>query len=280
MELYRNARKKLTVGVVAVLALVISTAGGAVITNDDIVAVPDNMIQSGNGHLDLILFTNVNGGGVNDNQYKVSGNVLFDGDNANTDIPTGSTASASESYITSIGELRDFYRLNFPDGNGGSTVGELVLFLDLSQSGQSGSGDITLNKLDILINYNAFSPASDDRNDPLGNDISSNKQNGTGTSYTGGELISALDAGVAPKSLQVVENGSGWADYMIFTGINPFDPTYSDDTKILFHWESSDHHGGGTDVFLSGAYHPLVPEPATLALLGLGGITLLARRKK
>lgn len=288
MKLYEKTQKRFLVVSLAILALTISSANAALITNDDIVEIPEHVIQSGHGHLDLLLFGYANGAGVNSNQYKDHGTVIFDGDDANSDMPVGTGnptgASASESYITSIGELRAFYTLHFPSAGGGSLVDEIVLFVDLTETGQGGGANpndnITLNKLDIIIDYNAFSPASDDRNDPLNNDLSSSQQNGTGASYTGGTLISSLAPGVAPKVLQVTNNGSGWADQMIFTGINPFDPTYSDDTRILFHWESSDHHGGGTDIFIDGAVHPLVPEPATMALLGLGGTVLLARKKK
>src|SRR5262245_47192784 len=68
----------------------------AVITSANIVPVPVGTVGSGNGTLDYIFFTESSGGAGNS-----SGS--FNGDNANTDMPTGSgKTTANESYITSI----------------------------------------------------------------------------------------------------------------------------------------------------------------------------------
>src|SRR5262245_57448835 len=93
---------------------------GAVITSSQIIAMPSNAVGSGNGTLDLILLTESSGG-----SSTIAG--LFNGDDANTGMPTGNgNTTADESYITSMGELRAYYRLNFPDGNGGSTVNQIA----------------------------------------------------------------------------------------------------------------------------------------------------------
>jgi hypothetical protein len=90
--------------------------GAFLITSSHILPVPTSTVESGNGTLDFILFTESSGGSGNS-----SGS--FDGDNANTQMPTGSgNTTADESYITSFGEIRAFYRLNFPDGFGGSRL--------------------------------------------------------------------------------------------------------------------------------------------------------------
>ena len=112
--------------------LCLSPAQASVLLDaDDVSLTTGSETQSGNGQLDLILFGYAAGGGVTGNA--VTG---FNGDDANTQMPGGGTKSISGSYITSMGELRDFYRLNFPNGLGGSTVNEIVLFADLSETGQ------------------------------------------------------------------------------------------------------------------------------------------------
>lgn len=270
-----------------VAALVISSVSptlGDYISEADIVPTPGHVIHTRNGQLDLILFNFSNGAGVNNNELKVQGTTLFNGDNANTDMPVGigngAYPSASESYITSIGDLRNFYRTMFPDGEGGATIHEIVLCVDLNKTGKGqGNNDndfITLMTLDIVVDYDPFL-AGDPRNDPWSNDLDSAAQNATEDGFSGGMTAASLDPAMTPKTLTVNANGSGWADYMIYTGINPFDQAYSDETPILFFWESADHHGRGTDIFISGA---AAPEPATMLLLGLGGTAGLWKRRR
>jgi len=239
------------------------------ITNDLIDPTTGGEIASGNGQLDLILLGFSGGGGVTSN---AAGS--FNGDNANTDMPTGGGTSVVESYITSMGEIRDFYELTFPDGQGGSLVNQMVLFVDLNETGQVNH--ITLNDLQILIDYADF-PGIDTRNDPAGNDITSAVQNSTGSGFTGGTVLAKLDPSIAPKALALNVQGAGFADYSIATGVNPFGGAYSDNTRVLFFWSSTDHDDGGDKVFLSGSFTG-IPEPATLSLLALGG--LLTRRRK
>ncbi len=254
-----------------------SPALGAAITNSDIEPLNGHLVSSGKGGLDLILFTHANGIGVTDNEVKKKGKVVFNGDDSNTDTPTGGTTSMSESYITSIGDLRNYYKVTFPDGQGGSLVSEIILTVDVSQGGGSGTNFITLNTLNVVVNYDPFTPTPDTRNDPWTNDLDSSTQNSTGSSFSGGATIANLDPAIVPKKLDVMSNGNGWADYLIYTGINPFDSAFDDETPILFFWESSDHHGGGTDIFLS---HAVVPEPATMTLLGISGVIALIRRRR
>jgi hypothetical protein len=243
-----------------------SAARAAVITNADIVA--------SNGTLDLILFTQSAGGASN-----VSGS--FNADDASTAMPAGNgDASANVSYITSIGELRAFYRLNFPNASGGSDVNEVGIFVDLNETGPTN--DISLLKLEILTGFDSFAPANDERNAPAANDIASSRQNATGSNYAGGTLHAELDS--TPKTLPLNNQGAGFADHVIFTGFNPFDAAYADDTRILFHWQSTAHDSGGESIFLSGSVSPAdveeaVPEPASGALL-VGSLVAGASRRR
>ncbi len=253
-------------------------AGAVVIDSSYIITLSGSEIGSGNGTLDLLLFTESAGGAGN-----IGGPLnSFNGDNANTGMPTGNgNTTALESYITSIGDLRDYYILNFPDGNGGSTVNQIAIFVDVNETG--GSQDVSLDTLNIVRDYTAG--FGDDRDDPSGTDVSSALQNGTNAGYSGGTLLASLDAS---HILPYQNNGAGHADAVIFTGINPFDVAFSDSTRILFHWASSGHDNGGETIFLSGEFGPqdlpgpLIPEPASVVLAAFGGVGLVlaARRQR
>ncbi len=210
-------------------------------TNSHIVPIPQNIVGSGNGTLDFLLLTESAGGSQN------SGGG-FDGDNANTHMPTGSgNTTANESFITSIGELRDFFILNFPNGSGGSTVNQLVVMVDVNETG--GPQSIDVNEFTFLRNFNTFAGV-DPRNTPLANDITSAQQNATNDVFTGGTVLAELDA--SPKVLAQQNVGAGFADHAIFTGINPFDPSFNASDRIMLHWESGDHDNGGESIFISG----------------------------
>lgn len=269
MKMTGHTRFVLVAAMIGACAVCVQPAKAGLITDVDIVPTTGHEVGSGNGTLDLILFGFTGGGGVTDNE--VTG---FNGDDANSDMPTGGTSTMSGSYITSIGEIRDFYELTFPDGQGGSLQDQIVLFLDLSETGTVNH--ITLNTLTIVTDYDDFT-APDDRNDPLTNDISSATQNSTGAGTFGGTVIASLDPNIVPKSIPLNDQGAGHADHLIFTGINPFDQTYDDSTRILFSWDSTDHDNGGDKVFLSGS---IIPEPSSMVLLAVGaGVGLFRRRR-
>src|SRR3989339_20119 len=250
-------------------AVIVDSGSISLIDSTDIMPFPDPApTGSGLGTLDLIMLS-FSAGGAGNNP---SGPLNFD--NANTGLPTGSTTTANESYITSVGELRDFYDLNFGVG----AVNEMVLFLNINETG--GTQDILLSKLDIVIDYT--SPTTGGRDNPAANDITSATQNSTNDVFDGGTRIAKLGAGT-PFSVLQINTGIGAIDQYILTGIDPFDPAYSDSTRILFHWESSVHDAGGEVVFLSGTFRKedlpgdgggggngVIPEPTTMSLLGLG----------
>ena len=287
--------KKIIFGLIMVIVLFAGLQGSSpsvfaavpeIIEATDIYAIPNNPPQSGNGLLDVILFGFAGGGGVNTN---AAGS--FNGDNANTDLPNGSgTTSANESYITSMGEIRDFYEVTFPNGSGGSLVNEIVLFVDINETG-GPPNFITLNELDLITNYT--SPTSGGRDNPAANDISSSTQNSTGTGYSGGTTIATLDPTVGtgkPFNLIQVNTGAGFADRFILTGINPFSSDYTDSTRLLFHTSISNLDNGGEKFFLSGKFRKedlidpqpqptATPEPGSLLLMGTGLLGLFLGRR-
>jgi len=238
-----------------------------VITTSDIIPIPQHLSGSGNGTLDLRLFT-YSGSEI----QNTSG--LFNGDNGNNNLPQGGGADTlffSESYVTTAGKLKQFYNLNFsPAGS----IHEIVLFLDLNETG-GGQPTNTLQKLDIVLN-----PASIQGNpNPVSGDVSSGTQAGIQQVYTAGTTIGYLNPQPA-DNLPVNSQGAGFADYAIYTGIDPF--LLNDNDVLLFNVSMSQLNNGAEEIFLSGTYSPtdvLAPEPSGLALVGIGGLTMLARRR-
>jgi hypothetical protein len=242
---------------VVIVASLTVAAQADVITDTDIYAITGHESQSGHGLLDLYVFNGSTTG--EENQCD-----SFDGDDSNTEMPFGGGTWANESYVTSIGELRDFYLLCFeePDRH------EIYLSVDLNESVASF---INLDALTVMIDYDMI--YGDLRDNPASGDIDSDTQNLTNDNFGGGTTVAWLDS--SPKLLPENEPGGGWADYAIRLGIDPFDPAFSNDTRILIHWESSDHTDGGDTIFISGSF---IPEPATLTLCALVGLAICRRR--
>ena len=68
-----------------------------------------------------------------------------------------------ESYVTSIGEIRDFYDASFGAGN---TINEIVLFLDIVEEDDL----LDFDEIEIITDY--ASPSGGDYDNPNGNDES------------------------------------------------------------------------------------------------------------
>ena len=239
---------------------------GAIITGSDIVAVPFGLQGSGNGGLDLRLFTS-----------STAANGAFD--DGNTSLPGGGSSFA-ESYVTTVGDLRAFYTQQFPN-----PIDEIILFLDLDESNESERMNNTLAKLDVIHN-----PATIQGNPVASGDVSSAEQNAINQTYSGGMLLTQLFPEPA-ENLPTVNQGAGFADYAIFTGINPFSLSFHPDDVLLFNISMALLSNGGEEIFVSGDLSGLdiigaIPEPATIlagALLllpfGGAGIRILRRQK-
>jgi hypothetical protein len=230
-----------------------------VITTSDIVSLPQNVVGSGNGTLDMRLFT------FSGSEIQNSAG-LFNGDNGNNTLPQGGgtdTLLFNESYVTTAGKLKAYYNLNFLPGS----INEIVLFLDLNET-LGGAPINTLGKLDIVLN-----PTSIQGNpNPFG-DVSSVSQAAINQVYSGGLTIANLNPQPA-SNLPVNSQGAGFADYGIFTGINPF--SLNDSDVLLFNISMSQLSNGAEEIFLSGTFAPaeIIPEPGCLSLLVAGGLGL------
>jgi len=232
-----------------------------VIGSDEIVAIPAGVVGSGNGTLDLLMFTESSGGAQNVVNPSPPG---FNGDNANTDTPTGDgstdTLAFAESYVTTAGDFQAFYDLNFGPG----VIDEIVLFLDLNETTPGGPVN-TLNLLDIILNPTSVAGSPDPSLD-----VVSSVQNAINQTYTGGTVLAYLDPEPA-DNLPLNNQGAGFADYAIFTGINPYSLSASD--VLLFNMSMSVLSDGGETVFASGEFGPddITIIPLGISLIGLAG---------
>jgi len=242
--------------------VVVGTSARATdITTTDIVAIPNNVTGSGNGTLDMRLFTS------SGSEIQNSAGA-FNGDNGNNTLPQGGGADINtfeESYVTTGAKLKAYYNLNFsPPGS----IHNLLLFLDLNETG-NGEPTNTLEKLDIVLNPTSIQGSPD----PIGGDVLSGTQAGINQVYTGGSTIANLNPQPA-DNLPVNNQGAGFADYAIFTGIDPY--SLNDSDVVLFNISMSHLNNGAEEIFLSGSYAPtdIVPEPGSLVLCVTGCIVL------
>ena len=239
-------------------------AWGSSIQSADIVAIPRHVTGCGNGTLDLRLLT-YSGSEIRN----AAGS--FNGDDGNDTLTQGggaNTGSFAESYVTTAGELKAYYDLNFAPGS----IHEIVLFLDLNETG-GGMAINTLEKLDIVLNPTSMAGNPN----PFG-DVTSAEQAAIDQVYAGGAAVAYLNPQPA-ANLPVNSQGAGFADYAIYTGIDPF--AIDDSDVLLFNVSMSQLSDGAEELFLSGKYAPSdVPEPATMLLLLLGSGGLFANRRR
>lgn len=244
---------------VAAIIVASSAAQGGNIPASGIFAIAEHMTGSGNGTLDVRMFTH-SGSEI----QNAAG--MFNGDNGNNTLPNSGgadNASFVESYVTTAGDLKTFYTLNFSPPN---SINEIVLFLDLNETG-GGMPNNSLDKLEIVLN-----PTSIQGNpNPLG-DVTSGEQGAIDQIYTGGTIIASL-ASASGVNLPVISQGAGFADYAILTGVNPF--SLDDNDVLLLNVSMSRLSNGAEEIFLSGTYSSInirpVPEPSLVALL-VGGV--------
>ena len=268
----------------AFTVLLTSAIQAALITTADIVELPkeNDVSGSGNGTLDLRMFT-FSGSEIDNDSSPCAFDSNCDFDNASNDLPQGGgadTNSFAESYVTTAGELQDFYALNF--GATGTGQVELVLFLDLNETG-GGAPNNEITLLDIISNPATIQGSPNPGDGGTGNlDVTSSAQDAINQVYTsdGGTIVLAELSPEPAANIAINSQGAGFADWAIFTGIDPFALSASD--LILFNVSMGTLNSGAEEIFVSGDYlgsdittalQNGVPEPSTYVL---GAISLLA----
>lgn len=270
-----RARIIVIASLAVVAGMLAAPAHALPITTTDILLIPETASGSGNGTLDMRLFT-FSGAEIPNSAG------TFNGDNGNNTLPNAGgsdTYSFAESYVTTGAELKAYYNLNFPAGS----IDEIVLFLDLNETGTDGKATNTLAKLDVVRNPTTIQGSPN----PF-DDVSSAEQAAINQIYSGGTTIAWLDPQPA-ANLPIMSQGAGFADYAVFTGINPF--TLNDGDVLLFNISMNTLNDGAEEWFLSGKFSaqdieevlaPPVPEPmtATLFASGLAGLVLRWRKRR
>ena len=240
---------------------------------------------TGLGNYNVILFAPSSGGSGN-----AGGSVNVD--DSNTRLPTGNVSSSDALFwLTSIGDLRAFYDLQF---GGAANVNNIVLFLDVNEEG-TGSNPIHLDTLTIYKNA-ATSPNG---LFPAGNDLTSGDQESI-TGQSGGSVLKQL---AGSQSLEQLATGGGSDDWAIFTFINPYDVSFAATDTLLFNFKISGLDNGPETLSISGKltscdFDPTgcggtdgttgntaggttgIPEPTPLFLLIVGLIGLARLRGK
>jgi hypothetical protein len=253
---------------VLLLVMVAPAGYAASIGSSEIMLIPSGVVGSGNGTLDLRMLTH--SGSEIDNE--AAGHNYDNGNNKASQ--GGGDNSFAESYVTTAGKLQDYYNLNY--GTTGPGQIELVIFLDLNETGTNGELTNTFDVLDIILNPSTIQGSPD----PVNLDVTSAQQDAIDQVFTGGSLIAELVPEPA-DNIPVNSQGAGFADYAIFTGIDPFALNASD--VLLFNYSMSLLNNGAEEIFLDGEVAGSdipVPEPGSALLVGLGLMGLAAGRRQ
>ncbi len=262
---------------VAVFGLVLAGATSAgTITSEDILPLYMGMEQSGNGLLDLRMISH-SGSEI------TNANGTFNGDNGNATLPNSGGSDDSsfiESYVTTVGDLQEYYTYSFPGVDAEGEI-ELTVFLDLNETTGANQETNRLIKLDIILN-----PDSIDGSPSPSGDVSGAVQAAIDQGYTLGAGTKIVELSSSPVNLPVNAQGGGWGDYALLTGIDPFDPTLNASDVLLFNISMDTLSNGGEKFFLSGDFsgqnviEAQVPEPSTALLLILGLASLAVSRRR
>ena len=189
---------------------------------------------TGQGSYNVILFAHSSGGSGN---AGAGVNV----DDSNRLLPTGNLSSSDSLFwLTSIGDLRAFYDLQF---GGSANVNNIVLFLDVNEEG----GDPNAINLETLTVYKNAKTAPNEIS-PVNNDIVSDDQE----SITGQSNGSPLKQLSNTQSLDQIGTGAGSDDWAIFTFVNPYDAAYSRSDTLLFNFKISGLDNGPETLSISG----------------------------
>lgn len=290
-----------TLGALAALACLGLAQAGTITDADTVVLLGANLTGSGNGTLDFMMYTK----GTNENKLS---NIGVNWDDANTDVPTGDGSTDGGTYdeyfITSFGDLQEFYKVNFGITGPGQVT--LVIFLDLDEA-QTFDSDNLMNILDLWLDPTMVAgqdpTVAGSTYDAAGGDVDNADQNKIAdatTAFTGGTLLASLDPVLFTNNLPEINNGGGFADYAFITDIDPF--AYDPKQLLLFRQSISLLSNGAETKFLSGTVSSIdlcaaiprptncidpdpipMSEPSTLALLGtgmLGFFILVGRRSR
>jgi hypothetical protein len=195
---------------------------------------------SGLGNYNVILFENAPAGSGN-----AAGSVNVD--NSNTLLPTGGNDVSSQSlfWMTSVAELRAFYEQQFS-----SPINNIVLFLDLNESGNAANSSITIDTLTIYQNATTNNSLN-----PIGIDLPSDQQQGI-TGQTGGTILAQL---TSSQLLAQIATGQGIDDWSIFTFINPY--LLPSDATLLFNLQLSHLNSGSEVLSISGTFSACDVDP-------------------
>ena len=235
---------------------------------------------AGTGHLDVLLYTGA-GGASNDT---VAGGFVFEDP---VDAPGGNVSAFSGTWGAGLqpkGPVTVDNLLAYLHNQFGVANNIPVFTFDIAEPGSAASRDLRVVARFDVVNPNGPGAADDVL---IHSWFLDNTPNGLWDPASFITVPGEINVTGTSMNYTVDTTGSGKADFIIFSPTMDLSLYNSPGYEFRAFLSLTDIDGAAEEAFISGSFttgtppqpQPEIPEPASMLLMGLGGLGLLGRRR-